>query len=288
MKTLNIALVALVAACLFTACTDKKKLEAAEAQNVELSSELQQTLVAQDSLLSLFNDITDGLTQIKSLEKILATPNLNGETPSKKAQIRADLEAIYATLEDRRTRLDKLERQLKNSSDQNATLTKTIESLRAQISNQENELSGLREQLAQANIVISDLRHNVDSLNTTVESTVQERNVAQQDAVAARDELNLCWYAIGTSKELKNAGILQTGFLRKTKIMESDFDRNYFTRADKRTISEIPVHSKKAKVITNQPKDSYTLDKVDEQYVLKITDPAKFWSISNFLVIETN
>ena len=39
-------------------------------------------------------------------------------------------------------------------------------------------------------------------------------------------------------------------------------------------------------MLTSQPKDSYTIMDQNGQKVIKITDPAKFWQLSNFLVIE--
>ena len=36
---------------------------------------------------------------------------------------------------------------------------------------------------------------------------------------------------------MKKYNIIETSFLRKTKIMEGDFEKSYFTKADKRTLS---------------------------------------------------
>ena len=95
-------------------------------------------------------------------------------------------------------------------------------------------------------------------------------------------------FAIGTKGELQQHQIIKTGFLRKTKILPGDFERTYFTQADKRSLVNIPLHSKKAKVLTNQPADSYEIVEEGNQKILKIKDAAKFWSISNFLVIQVD
>ena len=114
----------------------------------------------------------------------------------------------------------------------------------------------------------------------------EQKEAAQEAATAATNELNTVYYAIGTGKELKEKKILESGFLRKTKVMKGDFDMSYFTAGDRRTLTVIPTHSNKAKVLTSQPKDSYTIMDQNGQKVIKITDPAKFWQLSNFLVIE--
>lgn len=40
--------------------------------------------------------------------------------------------------------------------------------------------------------------------------------------------------------------------------------------------------------MTSQPKDSYTIVDENGQKVVKITNPEKFWQLSNFLVIEVD
>ena len=101
------------------------------------------------------------------------------------------------------------------------------------------------------------------------------------------DELNTCYYAIGSKKELQDNNIIKTGFLRKTKIMQGDYEMSYFTAVDKRNLTQLPLHSKKAKVMTNQPADSYRIqDGNGGMKVLVITNPTKFWNASNFLVIQ--
>ena len=68
--------------------------------------------------------------------------------------------------------------------------------------------------------------------------------------------------------------------------MPDDFEQSYFTKADKRSLTTLQLHSKKAKVLTNQPVDSYEISDQDGQKVLIIKDATKFWSLSNFLVIQ--
>ena len=126
----------------------------------------------------------------------------------------------------------------------------------------------------------------MDSLNTTVTTVTEQKDKAEQQSVDLANELNTCYYAVGSKKELKENGIIETGFLRKTKIMEGDFDRNFFTTADKRTLTTIPLHSNKAKVLTNQPESSYVIEDQGGQKVIRVTNPDSFWSLSNYLVVQ--
>ena len=196
--------------------------------------------------------------------------------------------AIREALQQRRERLAQLEAKLKESNVSNATLLKTIDNLKGQIAEQETEIATLTNQLSAAHVEIAALGARVDSLSTTVTEVTTEREEARQQATELTDELNTCFFAIGTKGELQQHQIIKTGFLRKTKILPGDFERTYFTQADKRSLVNIPLHSKKAKVLTNQPADSYEIVEEGNQKILKIKDAAKFWSISNFLVIQVD
>ena len=82
---------------------------------------------------------------------------------------------------------------------------------------------------------------------------------------------------------------MESGFLRKTKIMPENFDQSYFTTDDKRSLRTINLGSKKAKVMTNQPSDSYEIvEGANGMKILKITNPTRFWNQSNFLIVKTD
>lgn len=293
MKKLSVF--AAAALVVLTACNGDK-LRNAETENEQLKGDLRETLATQDSLLVLVNDISEGMSQIKDLEKIIATPGgLGAESASRKEQIKNDMIVIQQALQERRQRLEELEKKLQSTSGENSTLKKTIQTLKTQIAEQQTEIATLTNQLASANIrikeldsTIAGLNTTVDSLNTSVSAADAERARAEAEALAAENELNECFYAIGTNKELKAKKILEKKFLGKTKVMKGDFDESYFTAGDKRTLTIIPTHSKKAKIMTGQPKDSYQIVDQGDQKVIKITNPAKFWQLSNFLVIQVD
>ena len=52
-------------------------------------------------------------------------------------------------------------------------------------------------------------------------------------------------------------------------------------------MSTLDLHSRKAKVLTNQPADSYEIvEAPNGSKVLKITNPDRFWNVSNFLIVQ--
>jgi len=263
-----------------TTPADDNSKALAEASNDELKT----AVADRDELLSLVNEISTGLTDIKNLENIISTDN--GETPSQKAQIRQDINAIKTALEARRQRLEELEKKLSASNLYTTNLQNTINSLKKQIEDQTVEITRLTAELTAAKEQIGVLDSKVDSLNTTVNDVTGQRDAAVEESVNLTNELNTCYVAVGSKSELKNHKILETGFLRKTKLMKGDFDQTYFNTLDKRTFSDYPLHSKKAKVLTNQPTDSYQIVDVNGQKVLRVTNPTKFWSLTNYLVIQ--
>ena len=271
------------------ACTQKDENEEAHKQAIADASkvELQNAVADRDQLFLLVNEISQGMDQIKALENILTVnAAASGETPSQREQIQADIASIQKALQDRREKLAELEKKLNNSTLTNNNLRNTIATLRNQIDSQTTEIETLKGSLNEATARIGELNTTVDSLSTTVNTVVAQKDSVEQESVDLANELNTCYYAVGSKKELKEKDIIETGFLRKTKIMEGDFDRNFFTTADKRTLTTIALHSKNAKVLTNQPDGSYVIEDQNGQKVLRITNPASFWSLSNYLVIQ--
>ena len=282
-------ILAIAATAMLTACNNKPSDAEATDEAVQDASrvELERAITDRDSLLSLVNEISADMDQIKRLENILNVTNASsGETSSQRSQIRSDISAIQQTLEQRRNQLADLEAKLNKSGLTNANLRKTIETLRNQIDTQAAEIETLRANLNDANAKIGALNTKVDELNSTVDTITGERDAAQLKSVELSNELNTCYYVIASSKELKEHKILETGFLRKSKLLKGNFDQSFFTTGDKRNMRTLSLHSKKAKVLTNQPANSFEIVDVNGQKVLNILNPDLFWSLSNYLVIE--
>lgn len=296
MKKLFLIVLAVAGLAVCSCNNNKQELQDAQSENARLSDRIATQQELQDSLLTLFNDISDGMAQIKDLEKIISTPtDLSSESSARKDQIKNDMMAIQQALQERRQRLEQLERQLSMISGEKKELLRTIENLKAQIADQQTEIATLTNQLASANIKIeqlgtevASLNTAVDSLNTNLASEQKARQEVEAQNVKLDAEANVCYYAIGTGKELKARNIIESGFLRKTKIMKGDFDESYFTSADRRTLTSINTHAKKAEVMTGQPKETYQIVEENGQKVLKITNPTRFWQTSNFLVIKVD
>ena len=275
------------------ACQRSNKLEAEAMRQDSINAVLQDSIntanAEKDSLMQLMGDIADGMQQIKELEDIVSVNNLSGETPDRKKQLRDDIVLIQQSINKHKARLAELEKRLKQSTNYNASMQKSIANLKQQLEEQQQTINGLTDQLAAAHIQIKNLNQSVDSLNTVNKTVTKEKEAAQEESKQLTNEvnnLNVCYYVVGSKKELKAHKIIETGFLRKTKILQGDYEMSYFTKADRRTLNEIPLHNNKAQVMTNHPKDSYEIVDQGGSKVLRILNPGRFWEKSNFLVVK--
>ena len=285
-----IAISAVALAAVITGCDkNNQETKAPAAQSAEAAA-LNAATAEKDSLIALFNDIANDMEQIKAMESIVAVPSQMGRDGGAGAvTIRDDIQALRISLQERRQRLEQLEQKLSQQSGENDQLARMIANLRLQIEQNETTIASLSGQLAEANNTISQLNTTVDSLNVSVADATAKNDALQQKTEDLTNEINKCYYVIGSNKELKSHKIIEKGFLRKTKIMQGDYESSYFTAADKRTLTQIPLYSKKAKVWTSQPKDTYSIiDDSKGNKVLKINNPTKFWAASNYLVIQTD
>lgn len=283
----NIIIAFMAAAVAGLSSCGNSKLTEEEARNHRLDDSLRVALANADSLFSLLYDVTTGMDQITKLENLMNT-QLNTESASARENIARQMEAIQKGLIERRKRIAELEDQLAKHGGENGKLRKQIDMLNSQIDAQAASVLNLRTQLETANIRIAELDSTVVRLNSTVDTIQAARADTERQLAQAVDDLNSVYYVIGTSEQLKEHNIIEGGgFLRKTKVLPSDFDQSYMTRADRRSLTVIPLDAKKAKVMTNQPKESYRIDKADNEMLsLVILDPAKFWAVSNILVVE--
>lgn len=281
------ATIATIGLLALTACQNNDKAAQEQQQQQQLydatKEELVQAVAERDELLSLLSDINTDVQEVKRLENILSASNNLGDTPDRRQQIQSDIAAIQQALQQRRERLAQLEAKLEKSNTSNENLRATIASLRKQIDEQTVEIANLNNNLAQARTEVSRLSNVNDSLSTTVSDVSNELEQSQAKNADMTNQLNTVYYVIASDKELKEHGIIH-----KKKVMLGDYDKNFFTVADKRTLKTLPLRTKKkVELMTPAPNGSYTLARgTDQTWTLTITDPEKFWSLSPYLVIK--
>lgn len=270
------------AALLVTGCKDGKNNP--DSANVHLADSLNEIIAQRDSeindMMGTFNEVQEGLRQISEAEGRVALAK-SGEGASSKQKMKEDIQFIAAQMKKNKELIAQLQKKLEGSSLNATQLKKTIEGLQAQLVEKEKQLQTLREELDKKDIHIMELDESVNNLNTNV-SNLKNESQKKTETINAQDkQLNTAWYVFGTKKELKGQRILENG-----RVMNGNFNKNYFTKIDIRNTTEIKLYSKSAKLMTAHPSSSYTLVRdANKQYTLRITNPHIFWSTSKYLVV---
>ena len=270
--------------CLATlaGCQDNKSKvdNAVTAERDSLNKVIAQKDNEINDIMSTFNQIEEGLREIGQAEGRISVAR-DGEGANRTQRIAENMQFIRQTMQQNRELIDKLRTQLRESSINGEQLKKTIESLALQLEEKDKELQQLRAELDAKDIHIMDLDEKIANLNTNV-SNLSSESAKKSETIRAQDkQLHTAWFVFGTKKELKDQQILKNG-----KVLQGNFNKEYFTKVDIRVDKEIKLYSRSAKMLTSHPSSSYTLQRdANKQYVLRITDPQLFWSTSKYLVI---
>jgi predicted RNase H-like nuclease (RuvC/YqgF family) len=278
-KLLFFACLALVA---LTGCNEKKT--APNLANIEQNDSLNKIIAQRDSeindMMGTMNQIQEGFREINEAENRVSVAK-DGEGANKSQQIRENIQFISNTMKKNRELIKKLQQQLSESKFNGNELKKTIDGLTKQLDEKDQQLQQLRVELDAKDIHISELDENINNLNTNV-SNLKTESSEKSEVISNQDkQLNTAWFVFGTKKELKEQHILEGG-----SVLESSFNKSYFTKIDIRVDKEIKFYSKSAKILTIHPSSSYTLTRdANKQYVLHITNPQIFWSTSKYLVV---
>lgn len=268
---------------LVTGCKEERKTTAVVDNSV--ADSLQKIIVQKDNeindMMSTLNQIQEGFRQITEAENRVNIVK-DGERTDKAQQIRENIEFISNTMKRNRELIEKLRQQVRESSLKGDQLKGTIETMIKQLDEKDQQLQQLRAELDSKNIHINELDEQITNLNKNVTTLTEETKQKSQTISNQDKQLNTAWFVFGTKKELKEQHILQKG----DKVLQSNFNKSYFTKIDIRVDKEIKLYSKSAKLLTMHPSSSYTLQQdANKQYVLRITNPDIFWSTSKYLVI---
>lgn len=242
-----------------------------------------------NDLFTSFDEIETNLDSVAFRQNIISTEveKQKGEVKgNSKEHINSQIAAINSLMEQNRQKIEELNAKLKKSSIRINKFQKMVTSLNDEIDQKRNELISLNEKLNAANAQLAELQTSIGSLTNT--NSEQLNEIAQKT-----EKLHTAYYVIGKSKELetmnvidKTGGVLGVG---KTSKLNADINSSHFIKIDYTQVQSIPLNSKKAKVITNHPSNSYILDKDEkgDQFTnLRITEPETFWSTSKYLVIS--
>lgn len=280
-KILAATLILTIGSLSFTSCGGDKEKEvnpladSLQSVNGDLNGKLSEKEAAMQEFITSFNEIQENLNAIKEKEKIVSNASSQGDVKSKQDQIKEDIQAIYDLMSKNKNRIGSLTKKLKNSNLKLEGLEKMIENLQNSINLKDEEIADLKTKMEGLNIELSNLTTNYQEVESEV--------------AAKTEEINTAYYAIGTSKELKEKNVIskEGGFigLGKTTKVKSDFNKEYFTKVNIEQTTSINVGAKKAKIITTHPTGSYKIIGEKPVEKIEITNAKDFWSASKYLVI---
>ena len=282
MKRKHLLGLAFLALTAFTSCGNKTEKLQQEADS--LKSALQQRNQDYSNLQNFVSVISESLNAINAQENTIIRTDPEKTLPDRE-QMKQSLVQLKETLQQQRDRIEQLEKEVSTGNADATKLKTIIEALKQQMVQKDEQISNLMAQLEKSNLTTVQLSQRIGKL--TQQTSEQADRIAQQEEVMqAQDQiLNEGYIKMGTKKELKEAGLLSGGFLKKTKVNYSNINFDLFQKI--REVTNITIPSKSPKILTNIPAGSYTLQQEGQSTILVISDPTSFWSVSNFLIIQT-
>lgn len=239
--------------------------------------------------IGAMNQIQMNLDSIKRLEKIVTIQTAPGTEvqPDAKQKILEDIALINNLLQKNKELVKSLQGKLRKSNMKIAELEKMIEILNNQIGEKDSEIADLKQQLEKLNFDVASLNQKIVTITNENEQAIKAKNEVIETKT---NELNIAYYGFGTKKELetknvieKEGGVLGMG---KTLKMKKDFDPAFFMKIDIREFTQLPLNTKRARLITVHPVGSYHFKGTDKTVESLVIDkPEQFWSASKYLLI---
>ncbi len=297
MKRIFIVLVSALFAVSFISCVENSgKYKALRAQLDSLQQEHGIQSGELDEAFAILNEVEQGLQSIRESENIITVQAQSRDgldVPAEsREQIKNDMQAISDAIRQYQAQIEQLKKDNRIQSAQfrkrldalSAELrqkSELIESLTAQLNEKDAQLAVKTEQIASLDLVVSNLKEEVATLNKSGDEL--KKKVAEQDR-----ELYSVYYIIASKADLIDAGVITKGGLFKSSKVSYESEKNSFVTIDSREITSINTNAKKAKVLSVHPADSYLLEKINDEIIISISDPARFWEQTKYLVVQTN
>ena len=272
-------------------CVEKSaKYKALLASRDSLNTQLQMEQANYAEVMDILNTVENGFKTIRETESQMAVEvkSVEGKSLSQKEKLAADISQIKQLLDQNREKIAQLDQLSKRMGRDNASLKETIKKMEEELTQRSAEIASLQAELEKRNVKINELNTTVSGLKDdvsklTTETTEQKATIKSQD-----EDLNTVWYVVATNSELKESQIITPGGLFKAKeVMNKAFNKSKFTQVDLRKLNTLPLNTKRAKILSSHPEDSYKLNiDAEKMITLEITNPEKFWSIQKYLVVS--
>ncbi len=248
-----------------------------KAENIRLKNES----ARKDSMINEYalyiNEIQENLSLITGEQNFLAGQRGSGEfgAMGDEAELIGHIRSISELMAKSEARIAELKRKLQASGMEITEFEKIVINLSEQVQTKNMEVFQLQQEL-----------ENVDAAYTELFVALEEKqDIIDQQA----DELNMAWYTIGSSKELRDNGVItkEGGLLGigRTNKLKANLNHDYFTEINILESKEILLGGEVQEILTSHPEAAYEIVGSEGQSKLVIKDPERFWGVSKYLVV---
>jgi chromosome segregation ATPase len=282
----------------FIILKNKTQIEQLSQQNSNLNT----TIEVRDSLVnemtSTFDEIEQNLTFVRSKRDQMVVVPQEGVENQKEILV-ADIKLMNEMLEESSKKIDELDKKLKASGIEIKSFKNKIAQLNKSILEQDNNMKLLRSEveqrdykIAEMDVQIVQLKSDIAAKEDSIETKSQIIAEKSQTIVEKENEMNKAFFVAGTYDQLVNKGVLtkEGGFLgiAKNVTIRDDVKESNFTRLDMRNATQFPINTKKAKLVSEHPDNSYRLVEQNEKIAyLEIKNPQEFWKLTKYVIVET-
>jgi len=163
-----------------------------------------------------------------------------------------------------------------------------VDRLKASLEEKETIMAELQERMGILNETIEEERRQSQIIVAERELTIAER---EQELIDAEREANTIYYVVGTRSKLLEMGVIDRkggilGIGRVTTVAD-EIDTEKFSMINLSDDDQISFKATKKgySILSNHIATTYSVEKVEGEYVLTITDKENFRK-QKFLVIE--
>ncbi len=290
---LSIGLIVILLFCSISCVENSKQYKELQAQLDSLQGSYGNQKNQLDEIFGALNDIENGLEDIRKSENILSVQaNTEGEyTLSQKEKIENNIASIRSAINRYQAKIEELK---KDSNIKSVEFKKRLNHLQNQLNEKLTIIQQLKNEIESKELIIKEKEETIAELGNTVTGLqenveqLSEKNIEMEGTIQNQEkELHSAYYIVATKDELTKLGVIKKGGIFSSAKVTYHGEKSAFIKIDYREISTINTNAAKAKVLSTHPQGTYSIETIDDEAVITISDPQQFWEQTKYLVIQT-
>jgi len=278
-------------------------LQAKKSQIATLETEKKATLDENDKLKGNLEDVTNTINEVatklqdvRKKQVVITDLIVRSQTEtSQKGQILNDIAVVEEQLNRDKRDIETLNGKVRKSGIRIKSLETMVANLNKEVEKNVQRIADLKSIIEDKNEVIRQTDNSLKNTQNTLANVRTELSQTSEELETTKGVLeetkNTAYFVIGTKDELKVKNVLdeQGGFLQKKNLnLSPELNDNTFTKIDITKDKEFPIAAnlKNVKVIPQRSESSYKLlENGQNQTILKVVDPEKFWKIKYMAIV---